>query len=91
MEMDEMPENEEPCWLCGRAGFSKIDDLESDRELPAALLGWILIEVFFGNIDEQRPRLGCLEVGAKEVASGVQGHTRATQPCGRLRVVWICR
>jgi len=22
-----MGENEEPCWLCGRAGFSKIDDL----------------------------------------------------------------
>ena len=22
-----MSENEEPCWLCGRAGFSKIDDL----------------------------------------------------------------
>ena len=22
-----MTKNEEPCWLCGRAGFSKIDDL----------------------------------------------------------------
>jgi len=23
----EVPENEEPCWLIRRAGFSKIDDL----------------------------------------------------------------
>jgi len=87
--MDEMPENEEPCWLCGRAGFSKIDDLESDRELPASLLGCILIGVFFRDRSERRPPFddqGAREIEAKE-ASIAQGHTRATQPCGRLRVV----
>lgn len=35
----EWAENEEPCWLCGRAGFSKIDDLEKIvNYLPTSLV-----------------------------------------------------
>ena len=84
--MNGMAENEEPCLLCGRAGFSKIDDLKSDLELPASLLGWIGIAFFARNMRKGRSLIGGLDVGATYEASGAQGHTRATQPCGRLRV-----
>ena len=61
----EMPENEEPCWLCGRAGFSKIGDLKSDRELPASLLGDGLITRFACELRIGRPRFDDLGIGAK--------------------------
>jgi len=41
--LDQLLEKEEPCWLCRRAGFSKIRDLESDLELPACLLGKVFV------------------------------------------------
>jgi hypothetical protein len=46
--------NEEPCLLCGRAGFSKIDDLcEILNYLPASLVLSSLAK---------RPTLGCIPV-----------------------------
>ena len=58
-----MSENEEPCWLCGRAGFSKIDDLGLDRELPADLLVEVIIKVFARNTRKARMHFGFLDVG----------------------------
>jgi hypothetical protein len=43
LETVESPENEEPCWLGGSAGFSKVDDLdEIVNYLPASLLRYSL-------------------------------------------------
>ena len=79
----ESPGNEEPCWLFRRAGFSKIGDLWSDRELPACLLG----EVF---ACEARLRISDAGAGPHTGFADTQEHTRATQPRGRLRMYWIC-
>lgn len=70
----ESPGNEEPCLLIRRAGFSKIDDL-LDRELPACLLGMVF--VCGTRLRDAEPGSGF---------ANTQEHTRATQPCGCLRV-----
>ena len=85
-----MAENEEPCWLCERAGFSKIDDLGLDRELPARLLVEVIITVFARNTRKARMLFGYLDVGGWDTPSGVQAHTCAPRPCRRLRLFEVC-
>ena len=81
----ESPGNEEPCWLCGQAGFSEIRDLYQ-IVLPACLLG----EVF---APAARPRLawtnGPYAIAQSDVRFA-QKHIRAMRPCGCLRLDWIC-
>ena len=52
-EIEELTGNEEPCLLFRQAGFSKIDDHLSDRELPACLLGKVFAR-------KTQPRIQCL-------------------------------
>ena len=57
-----MAENEEPCWLCGRAGFSKIDDLCEIVNLPACLPVGVIITVFARNARKAPLHFGFLDV-----------------------------
>lgn len=76
------PETKNPACLSGEQGSRKVDDLWSDLELPACLLGKVFVR-------GTRPRIGCLDAEPETGFSNAQEHTRATQPCGRLRMLWI--
>ena len=70
------------------AGFQagrvlEISMIWSDLELPAGLLGKVFVR-------GTRPRIGCLHAEPETGFANAQEHTRATQPCGRLRMYWIC-
>jgi hypothetical protein len=57
-----------------------------DRELPARLLGKVFVRLFARENREGRPRMGDLDAEPETGFSNAQGHTRTTQPSGRLRM-----